>query len=72
MYIMLLNVNCSSFSAVAVYTFERSMVKLLRTQRWIVWLTELAFECDRWKSKGYMVITEWKYTVGSALHGTWK
>ena len=47
MLILLLNVYCSSFSAVAVCTFDWLMVNLLRTQRRIDWLTALAFDFDR-------------------------
>ena len=63
---------CSSFSAVAVCTFDQPMVSFLRTQRRIVWLTAFAFDWDQWRRKGNMEITEWKYIVESVMHGTWR
>ena len=53
--------------------FIRITTNLLRKQWRIVWLTTFAFECDTWKllrdtwKKGYMEITEGKYTVESAV-----
>ena len=52
MYIPLLKVFCSSFSAVAVCTFDWSMDNLLGTHKKNVWLTVFAFKCKSIKKKG--------------------
>ena len=72
MYITLLEVYFSSFSAVATYTFNWPMVYLLRNRHesldWIV----PAFKYNQLKRKGNMKSAVCKYTVESVVHSIWK
>ena len=64
--------HCTSFWAVAVYTFNWPVVNLFQKLGWIVWLTAPAFSCDRWKRKGNIESTVRKVTMESIVHETWK
>ena len=69
---MLRKVYRSSFLAIAAYTFNWSIFKLLQKQRRIVWLTTFAFERN-WKNrKRYVESTVRKYIAESTVHGTWE
>ena len=64
--------HCTSFWAVAVYTFNWPVVNLFQKLGWIVWLTAPAFSCDRWKRKGNIESIVRKVTMESIVHETWK
>ena len=72
MYIMLLKVYCSSFSAVAASSFNWPMIDLLRNKDEMLEWTIPAFKCDQEKRKGYTESTVWKFTMESIVHSIWK
>ena len=68
MYIMLLKMYWSSFSAVAAGTFNLSMIDLLRNKDESLKWTVPAFKCDQLKRKGNLEYTARKFTIESIVH----
>ena len=70
MYIMLLRVYWSSFSAVAAGTFDWPMIDILRNkdESWTV----PVFNCDQYNRKENMESTVWKFTMESTVLSIWK
>ena len=72
MYIVLLKVYCSSFSAVAAGTFNWPMIDRLRNKDQSPEQTPPAFKCDQEKRKRNMGGTAWKFAMESIVHSMWK
>ena len=72
MNIMLLKVNYVALHFQPLQFVRLTVGQPFRAQRRIVWLTAFTFECDQWRKKAYMEITEWKETTESAVHGARK
>ena len=47
------------------------MVDLLWKKRWLIWLTTVAFYCNRIKREKNIKRTMWKSTLESIMHSTW-
>ena len=52
MFIMLLKVYCSSFSAVAAGTFDWPMIRHFTNQGWMAWMDSTYFQMQSVKKKG--------------------
>ena len=72
MYIMLLMVYCSLYSAVAACTFDWTMVSLIQNKDEMLDWIPPTFKCDQQKTKRCMESTVWKHTVESIVHSIWK
>ena len=72
MYILLLKVYCSSFSAVAAGMFVWMIINLLRNKDESLESIASAFKSDKQKRKGNMESTVRKFTMESIVHITWK
>ena len=73
MYIILLMVYCSLYSAVAACTFNWTMASLIQNKDEMLDWTPPAFKCDQQKKrKACMESTVWKHTVESVVHSIWK
>ena len=72
MYIMLLKMYCSSFSAVAASTFNWPMIEFIQNKVEMNDWTAPALKCDQQNRKGNMENKVWKYMVESIVHSIWK